>query len=655
MKPVFCFFLLLINCFVFGQIPGQVPGDDKQKEPKSLIKTDEEKAKEKARIAPVDWYKVVTIERDTTYIDTSLTIKKEYAFNYLRRDNFGLLPFANEGQTYQTLQFGLKNISPYPEIGFDAKHFNYLTAKQIKYYHVPTPLTELYFKTVMEQGQSLDALFTVNLSENLNFSFAYKGLRSFGRYSNQLTSAGNFRFTTNYFTKNKRYYLKAHFTSQDLANNENGGILNLINFTSNDGRFEDRIRLQTYLLDAKSNLEGTRYFINHQFRINKNDNENNLMLTHEFNAENKFFQYTQETVLPTLTADGQVLPQRFGDAYSSGNIDNKTTYQKICNKVGLEYENKSLGKFQFFADDFFYKYFYNTVLVFDSKVIPSFLKDRINSVGAQYTYQKDKWNGFIQYSNSISKQSLSNFDMSMQYAFDEENQITFQLQKINKLPNQNYNLYQSSYVNYNWSNDFKNEKISNIKIDAETKWASAGLQLMVLNDKLYFSDDSSDGKILLVTPKQSSNTINYLSLKLSKEIKFGKFALDNTFLYQKVAQTDQILNVPQFVTRNTLYYSDKLFKKAMFIQTGIIFNGFSAYYGDDYNPLIGEFYTQNNRKIGNFPMLDFFINAKVRQTRIYLKVEQFNAPFTGNNYFTAPNYPYRDWMIRFGLVWNFFQ
>jgi len=25
-----------------------------------------------------------------------------------------------------------------------------------------------------------------------------------------------------------------------------------------------------------------------------------------------------------------------------------------------------------------------------------------------------------------------------------------------------------------------------------------------------------------------------------------------------------------------------------------------------------------------------------------------------NNYLSAPNYPYRDFNIRFGLVWNFF-
>jgi hypothetical protein len=32
---------------------------------------------------------------------------------------------ANEGQTYNTLQYSLKEFSPYPEFGFKAKHFNF--------------------------------------------------------------------------------------------------------------------------------------------------------------------------------------------------------------------------------------------------------------------------------------------------------------------------------------------------------------------------------------------------------------------------------------------------------------------------------------------------------------------------------------------------
>jgi hypothetical protein len=58
--------------------------------------------------------------------------------------------------------------------------------------------------------------FTLNLNPRLNFSIAYKGLRSEGNYINQLSSTGNFRFTTSYNTKNERYFANTHFTSQDI-------------------------------------------------------------------------------------------------------------------------------------------------------------------------------------------------------------------------------------------------------------------------------------------------------------------------------------------------------------------------------------------------------------------------------------------------------
>lgn len=158
----------------------------------------------------------------------------------------------------------------------------------------------------------------------------------------------------------------------------------------------------------------------------------------------------------------------------------------------------------------------------------------------------------------------------------------------------------------------------------------------------------------MVKPTQAANTLNYLKLEVAKEFRVGKFALDNRVMYQNVIDGDGILNVPQIITRNTFYFSDQLFKKALFLQTGITLNYFTEYHMNGYDPLLAEFYTQNQTMVGDFPRLDFFINAKVRQTRIYFKAEHFNSAVTGYNYFSAPNNPYRDFAIRFGIVWNFF-
>src|SRR5690606_25317610 len=185
----------------------------------------------------------------------------------------------------------------------------------------------------------------------------------------------------------------------------------------------------------------------------------------------------------------------------------------------------------------------------------------------------------------------------------------------------------------------KNQKINNLEVEANLKWFDASMRVSNLNDYLYFSNDATTDDRLITTPKQYDKSISYLGVKLSKEFRVGKFALDNTVLYQQVVQDDDILNVPQFVTRHTLYFSDYVFKKAMFLQTGFSVNYFTNYFANDYNPLIGEFYVQNQREIGNFPVIDFFINAKVSTARIFLKAEHFNSSLTGNTFNSTQNQP----------------
>lgn len=636
MNQRFLFVLLFFSFVCSAQVD-----EDLKLERKLEKQTTEKKAS-------VDLYKIISLENDTTYVDTTLTIQREYKFNYLRKDTFGLLQFLNEGQTYNTLNFGLTPFNPYPEFGFKAKHFNYLEVQDINYYNVPTPYSDLYFKSVMEQGQNLDAFVSLNTSRNLNFSVGYKGLRSLGKYRNQLSSTGNFRFITSYNTTDRRYYLKAHITAQDILNQENGGIANLSEFEDGEDIFKERARLETYFEDAKSLLKGNRFFVDHKFRLSKS-NPNSLVLLHQFTFENKFFDFSMSA------------SERFGQSYSS-NISNKTRYNRMYNKVGVAYSNERLGDFQFFVDDYNYNYFYyRTVTLADQNVVPNKNNDRINTWGAQYNYQKNKWKGSLLFSNSITNQSLANIEANVRYALNEKTTFSAKYQNMNKLPDLNYQLYQSNYVAYNWYNSFKNEKINNFEVEAQTQWFDASFQYTVLNDHLFFANtnpvynEQGIAEQLLVKPYQYDQTINYMSVKATKDIKFWRMGFDTTLLYQKVDQANDILNVPELTTRNTLYYSDYYFKKALFIQTGVTLNYFTKYKANDYNPLLGEFYIQNQKEIGDFPMLDFFINAKIRTFRVFLKAEHFNSSFTGNKYYTAPNYPYRDFMVRFGVIWNFFS
>ncbi|WP_253790908.1 putative porin [Flavobacterium sp. HSC-32F16] len=650
-------YLLIIPTLLFSQEKTTSKGSLDMNSQYSSI-TDTVK-KKKSLVAKIDQYQIITLEHDTIHVDTSLTIKSAYKQNHLRKDLFGLLEFPNIGQPLNILQYSLTSYSPYPEIGFSAKHYNYIQADEVRYYSAPTPLTELFFNTTINKGQNVDSFITLNTSKNLNFSIAYRGLRSEGDYINQLVSAGNFRFTTSYATTNRRYALNAHYTYQDNSNEENGGITTPEDFESGNPDFKNRQRLQVYLTDAKSFLKGRRLFFDHAFRINPRNGNNNLYINHQFNYENKFFEYNQPTVLSTV--DGlQEQVQRFGESYVTSSINDQTHFERLYNRVGAAYENSLLGKFNFFVDDYRSNYSYNRILR-DSlgNVTPDNLFLQINNFGGQYEYQKNKWNGRFLYTRSITNQSLSDLDAKLRYALNEKIQFDFRYRNINKLPNNNYNLYQSSYVQYNWSNNFKNEKINLLGANVSTPWVNAEVQYTTLKDHLYFVDQATPEQMAvrtqIVKPAQYGNVINYLEIKANKEFKFGKFALDNTLLYQKVDQSDLILNVPDFVTRNTIYYTNYFFKKALYAQGGVVFNYFTKYYGNSYNPVIGEFFVQNTKEIGNYATFDVFINARIRQTRFYVKAEHINALFSGSNYYSAPDNPYRDFVIRFGLVWNFFQ
>jgi hypothetical protein len=89
--------------------------------------------------------------------------------------------------------------------------------------------------------------------------------------------------------------------------------------------------------------------------------------------------------VPSTVGSQRVI--RFGDSYVASGINDQTHYNKMYNKLGLTYENTTLGKFQFFADDFRSNY-YNQILIRDDKTIPASLTRNINSAGGQYEYQK---------------------------------------------------------------------------------------------------------------------------------------------------------------------------------------------------------------------------------------------------------------------------
>ena len=650
-KLLFLFF----SFFIVVQVNAQrIPESQKSRIDQSLdIQNDttgsrsrNRKSVKNQKKAIIDQYLIISREYDTTYVDTTLNINKEYKFNYLRKDEFDVLPFQNMGQTYNTLSYNFSDTKLTPSFGSRAKHFNFKEIEDIYYYRVPTPLTELMYKTAFEQGQLLESFFTVNTSNRFNFSIAYKGLRSLGKYQHTLTSTGNFSVTTNYRTKNNRYNMRGHIVMQDTYNDENGGITdeNLEDFENGNPEFIDRSLFDPIFENAENELRGKRFHLDHYYNVvQQNDSlkKNYLSVGNIVTFKDKFYQFKQSTQ-----------NDFFGESFNTI-INDKVKLEDFYIEGNVEYKNKSLGQLKGLIGYNDYNYGYDKLVEVNNNSITNRLKGNVIILGGEYKNQIGGFNIHGKAGINIAGDLDGNYiDGKASYSINDNNKLEFGININSKAPNYNYQLYQSDYLSYNWQNNFKNVQSKQLNATITTlKYGTLSLDYSTINNYTYFSKNEEEE----VKPYQTENTINYLRIKFNNEIKFGKFALNNTIRYQSVLDGEGILNVPEFSTRNTFYYSNHFFEKnALFLQTGITFNYFTKYNMNGYDPLLGEFYVQNNSELGGFPRLDFFINAKVRQTRIFLKAEHFNSSFTGYNFYSAPNYPYRDFVVRFGVVWNFF-
>lgn len=605
-------------------------------------------------------YKIVSYARDTTFLDTTLTIQKEYKYNYIREDDFELMPFANMGQPYNELGKTFSNNPYYPRIGASAKHSRYFEVEDIKYYNVPTPMTELMFKTSMEQGQFLDALLTFNLSRRFNASVAYNGFRSLGKYRYEQAQSGNFSTTLNYSTLNDRYNLRAHIAAQDIEGQENGGLLDREQFEGDLPDFQDRSKIDVRYTDANNRILGKRYYLDHQYKLvnHKRDstdmNPTSLAIGHEFTYETKFYDFGQTRQNDAFGEDPFLTP-----------IMDRARLKTMFNKGSVEFSNRILGKVTGSVGLYTYNYYFNSLLITDEGTIPNKLEGEEITVGGGYAknFGRLYLEGNINY--TISGDLTGNtLDAMSKYRINDNNTVFGGIHMSSRMPDFNYLLYQSDYRNFNWYNfdTFEKQQIQTIRFGFDSKWLGRiDAEYSAIDNYTYFASTATTEQIeaaqetAFVKPFQESGTINHLRAKYTKEFKWRKWSLMNTVLYQNVTQDNQVLNLPQLVTRNTLYFSSDVFKKAMFLQTGVTFKYFTSYNMNAYNPLLGEFYIQSNEELGGYPLMDFFINAKVRQTRIYLKAEHLNSIFSEPNYYSAPNYPYRDFVIRFGLVWNFFS
>lgn len=651
------FFLLMICSFLgWSQIPKEFIRPEGKERPNEFnqegqligdsLGFDRAGSKVTFKTAKISDYHFFSHLNDSVMVDTTLSIQKDWKFNYLRKDDFDLMPFANIGQTYNTLSYDFKKSDWMPGFGADAKQFDFQPIDGMRYYQVATPFTELAFKTAFSQGQLLDALFSVNTSKRFNYSIGYKGLRSLGKYQHVLSSSGFFRFTAHYTNPNQRYRFKMHVAMQDAFNQENGGISDedLINFENGDANFLDRSLFDPLFEDAENKLIGKRFYLNQEYALvqpKDSMSDKSLKIGNTTYFDQKKYEFNQSSPY-----------EGYGPAAFDGVIKDQNYLNRFYTDVNLDFSSRVIGSIRGTLSFNNYTFGHDNIFVDENSRTSEKFGGNLVALNGQYDKTIGKFELHTKAGAIVAgNQDGYNLEGNLSFIWNEKFRVKAGAYSHSSAPNFNIQNYRSAYLSYNWNTSFNNQKINGlyIKVNAPSV-VNIEADVSLIADYIFFGKTIELNEL---KPMQFEESIPYLRLKATREDQFGNFVWDNTLRYQRTGN-QTVLNVPDWQVRSTFYFSDEVFKKAMFLQTGITLNLFSSYYMNGYDPVLSEFFIQNDKKLGGFPRFDFFVNAKVRQTRIFLKAEHFNSAWTGYKYYSAPNHPYRDFTVRFGLVWNFF-
>jgi hypothetical protein len=432
--------------------------------------------------------------------------------------------------------------------------------------------------------------------------------------------------------------------------------------------FLDRNRLGTHL-KADNILKGKRYFMEHRYQlfpIKKDSTVYKMSVGLRTSLENKTYQYKQDK--PGIY---------FNETYENSVVVDSTMFNTIENNLFLSFKDKTLGQFNLDLYHHNWNYSIGPNEYEKDTVLSNEIK--ANQIAVQARWEKEIF-GFS--SKAMVYKSLKNEYATQALRVNLSRNIikdiilgasyNYRSQPLNF----NFHLTQSDFREYNWENsslENQNFKTQSIFL-SHPKWGSIKADWTSINNYTFFNNKtllSQLNKRFILEVLQTDKKIDYLKVRLDNRLDFGNFSWVNNLQYQKVNQeenTEELLsgplalNVPEWLIRSTLMLTSSMFNKALFFQSGFTFVFFTDYYADQYNPLLAEFVTQNNTKIGEYPRVDFFFNSKIKSSRIYLKLENISSPIehlinvdTQYDYYAAPFVPYRDFSIRFGLIWNFFE
>lgn len=198
-----------------------------------------------------------------------------------------------------------------------------------------------------------------------------------------------------------------------------------------------------------------------------------------------------------------------------------------------------------------------------------------------------------------------------------------------------------------WTNSF--EKPVENTISGSYALPLIGLEITarthLLNNYIYYDQNS------LAT--QTGASVQVAQLMVTENIKLGNLHLDNTVAVQR-SNRQEIIRLPDWFSKNSLYFSGRLFKKNMLLDLGVDFRINSEFRPDAYQPLTWQFHLQDTITQKPYPWLDAFAAFKVKTFRFFFRYENLQSLWNKTDvFYQTASHPQPFGAIRLGISWRF--
>lgn len=563
--------------------------------------------------------------------------------------------------------------NPRKTIGFDAgfHSFDYYILNQddVKFYKARTPFTSLYYVNGGEKEQLLKLIHSQNIKKNWNFGANFNRIGANGAYTRQRGDHLNAAIFTWYESPNKRYNLWADGVFNTMKAQENGSILNANIFEDGGDQLANKLAESVRLYSAKqfwkknSFLLKQSYFVGRIDSTQKNNSQNILptnKISHTLIYDNSSYSFKKDE---TETDEVRVLPE--ATLYDPIFTNDSTSVKHLQNE---------------FVYSFFLRAKGNSVIKNELKIDAGIRHDFYNY--SQFGVQRDSTYAFSErttFQNLTLLGDLSyrfsnrvDLDLNVQQIFQGRNigdfmyeaksnllfskkagRIVMGAYLQNKSPEEIFNAYKGNHYQWDERNKLDRTKIANLsfgyvndvlKLDATASY-------YLISNYLYFAKDDAIEKAII--PKQETGDINLLKISVGKRFAFRSFHLDGYVVYQKT-DNQNLLRTPEVYTFNSLY-KDQTFFKVLRTQVGVDVRYNTTYSALSYTPAASQFYNGDPIALSSKPVVDIWVKASLRRANLFVKYDYINQGFLSNGYYTVNQYPMQDKLLKFGVIWNFYD